>query len=104
MVLDVIWPKWCLRVLRWSIPQIKAKYPNIIFIAEIYNPSQYQISKKNCFDYLYDKVGFYDVLRDVSCGYELSDISTLNNVGDIQDKCLILWRIMMSKGLHQIIF
>ena len=76
---------------RWSIPQIKAKYPNIIFIAEIYNPSQYRnFLDKNCFDYLYDKVGLYDVLRDVSCGYRpSSDISfTLNNVGDIQDKML----------------
>ncbi|HHX31057.1 MAG TPA: alpha-amylase [Bacteroidales bacterium] len=76
---------------KWSIPQIKAKYPEIIFIAEIYNPSQYRnFIDKNCFDYLYDKVGLYDVLRDVSCGYRpSSDISfTLNNVGDIQDKML----------------
>jgi glycosidase len=76
---------------KWCIPQIKAKYPKIIFIAEIYNPSQYRnFLNKNCFDYLYDKVGLYDVLRDVSCGYRpSSDISfTLNNVGDIQDKML----------------
>ena len=45
---------------------------------------------KNCFDFLYDKVGLYDVLRDVSCGYRpSSDISfTLNNVGDIQKNML----------------
>ncbi len=76
---------------RWAIPQIKAKYPNFIFIAEIYNPSIYRdYIDKNCFDYLYDKVGLYDVLRDVSCGYRpSSDISfTLNNVGDIQDHML----------------
>ena len=76
---------------KWSIPQIKAKYPDIIFIAEIYNPSQYRnFLDKNCFDLLYDKVGLYDVLRDVSCGYRpSSDISfTLNNVGDIQHKML----------------
>lgn len=76
---------------KWSIPQIKAKYPNIIFIAEIYDPSQYRtFLDKNCFNYLYDKVGLYDVLRDVSCGYRpSSDISfTLNNVGDIQDRML----------------
>ena len=76
---------------KWCIPQIKAKYPDIIFIAEIYNPSQYRnFLNKNCFDYLYDKVGLYDVLRDVSCGYRpSSDISfTLNNVGDIQEKML----------------
>ena len=76
---------------KWAIPQIKAKYPHIVFIAEIYNPSQYRVYlDKNCFDYLYDKVGLYDVLRDVSSGYRpSSDISfTLNNVGDIQDKML----------------
>ena len=76
---------------RWAIPQIKAKYPQVIFIAEIYNPSQYRIFiDKNCFDYLYDKVGLYDVLRDVSSGYRpSSDISfILNNVGDIQDRML----------------
>src|SRR5690554_4363241 len=76
---------------KWSIPQIKAKYPDIVFIAEIYNPSQYRnFLERNCFDYLYDKVGLYDVLRDVSCGYRpSSDISfTLNNVGDIQNKML----------------
>ncbi|MDD2300021.1 MAG: alpha-amylase family protein [Fermentimonas sp.] len=76
---------------RWAIPQIKAKYPEFIFIAEIYNPSMYrEYIDKNCFDYLYDKVGLYDVLRDVSCGYRpSSDITfTLNNVGDIQKKML----------------
>lgn len=76
---------------RWAIPQVKAKYPDIIFIAEIYNSSQYrQFLDKNSFDYLYDKVGLYDVLRDVSCGYRpSSDLSfTLDNVGDIQHKML----------------
>lgn len=75
----------------WAIPQVKDKYPYFIFIAEIYNPSIYrEYLDNNCFDYLYDKVGLYDVLRDVSCGYRpSSDISfTLNNVGDIQDKML----------------
>lgn len=76
---------------RWVIPQIKTKYPGFIFIAEIYNTSLYrEYIDNNCFDYIYDKVGLYDVLRDVSCGYKpSSDISfTLNNVGDIQGKML----------------
>ena len=76
---------------QWLIPQIKAKYPEIIFIAEIYNPSLYRnYLANNSFDYLYDKVGLYDVLRDVACGYRpSSDISfTLNNVGDIQRNML----------------
>ncbi len=48
----------------WAIPQVKAVNPAIIFIAEIYNPSQYRnyIEKGN-FDFLYDKVQLYDTLR-----------------------------------------
>ncbi|MDR1742624.1 MAG: alpha-amylase family protein [Dysgonamonadaceae bacterium] len=75
----------------WVIPQVKEKYPKLIFIAEIYNPTQYRdFLAQNSFDYLYDKVGLYDVLRDVACGYRpASDITfTLNSIGDIQSKML----------------
>lgn len=75
----------------WVIPQIKGRYPELIFIAEIYNPTQYRdFLAQNSFDYLYDKVGLYDVLRDVSCGYRpASDITfTLSGIGDIQLKML----------------
>lgn len=48
----------------WVIPQIKEANPSVVFIAEIYNPSEYinyiRIGK---FDYLYDKVQLYDTLR-----------------------------------------
>lgn len=76
---------------RWAIPQVKEKFPGIIFLAEIYNPSVYRdFLADNTFDYLYDKVGLYDTLRDVSCGYRpASDITfALNDVGDIQQKML----------------
>ena len=48
----------------WAIPQVKALNPNLVFIAEIYNPSQYRnyINNGN-FDFLYDKVQLYDTLR-----------------------------------------
>ena len=50
----------------WMIPQIKDKNPDIIFIAETYNPSQYWMYlEKGHFDYLYDKVGLYDTLKAV---------------------------------------
>jgi len=53
----------------WLIPQVKKKYPEIIFIAEIYNPFEYRNYLWNGkFDYLYDKVGLYDTLRAVICG------------------------------------
>jgi glycosidase len=48
----------------WAIPQVKAINPEIIFIAEIYNPSQYRnYIDQGKFDFLYDKVQLYDTLR-----------------------------------------
>lgn len=53
----------------WVIPQVKAQHPDIIFIAEVYNPAEYRnYIFKGHFDYLYDKVGLYDTLRNVTCG------------------------------------
>ena len=76
---------------RWAVKEVKTQYPNVIFVAEIYNPSVYRdFLAGNTFDYLYDKVGVYDTLRDVACGHKpSSDITfALNAVGDIQDKML----------------
>jgi glycosidase len=48
----------------WAVPQVKGKYPGVIFIAEIYQPALYRdYIKKGRFDYLYDKVQLYDTLR-----------------------------------------
>ena len=48
----------------WVIPQIKEINPEIIFIAEIYNPDQYRnYIQTGRFDFLYDKVLLYDTLR-----------------------------------------
>jgi glycosidase len=48
----------------WVIPQVKKVNPELIFIAEAYNPDVYEnyltVGK---FDYLYDKVGLYDALK-----------------------------------------
>ncbi len=50
----------------WVIPQIKKQNPDILFIAEVYNPAEYHNYLSNGkFDYLYDKVGLYDLLRAV---------------------------------------
>ncbi len=61
----------------WTIPQIKKEYPGIIFIAEIYNPAEYRNFISNGkFDYLYDKVGMYEMLRNVtSKNYPVRDIT-----------------------------
>ncbi len=62
---------------RWAITQVKAQYPEIIFIAEIYNPQAYtNYIEQGHFDYLYDKVGMYDCLRAVTEGrQQASDIT-----------------------------
>lgn len=48
------------------IPKIKAINSELIFIAEIYQPSLYaNYIDKGYFDYLYDKVGMYDSLKSL---------------------------------------
>ena len=55
----------------WAIPQVKAQYPGLLFIAEVYNPAEYRnYLFRGKFDYLYDKVGLYDTLRAIICGQE----------------------------------
>jgi glycosidase len=75
----------------WVIPQIKEKNPEIIFIAEIYNPVSYRnYIYHGKFDYLYDKVGLYDTLRSVACNKTSASNLTgcWQNVTDIQDHML----------------
>ena len=53
----------------WVIPQIKELNRAVIFIAEVYNPVMYRsYLHDGHFDFLYDKVGLYDTLRNVVCG------------------------------------
>ena len=48
----------------WAIPLVKEKHPEVLFIAEIYNPGQYEnYIHTGKFDFLYDKVQLYDTLR-----------------------------------------
>lgn len=55
----------------WAIPQVKKVHPEILFIAEVYNPNEYRdYLSRGKFDYLYDKVGLYDTLRNITCGYD----------------------------------
>ncbi len=51
---------------RWVTQEIKNEYPDIVFVAEIYNPDNYRdYIFKGGFDYLYDKVELYDTLKHV---------------------------------------
>lgn len=52
---------------RWVIPQVRAEYPDVLFIGEIYDPWLYRDFIAAGFDWLYDKVGMYDALRDITC-------------------------------------
>ena len=46
---------------------VKKKYKNIVFIGEVYNPQEYRRYIASGFDWLYDKVGMYDTMRNVIC-------------------------------------
>lgn len=75
----------------WLIPSVKKKYPALLFIAEIYQPHLYkEFILKGGFDYLYDKVDFYDAVRSVIEGK--SDTAVITNcwqrLGDIQQYML----------------
>lgn len=51
---------------RWLISKVKEKYPELIFIAEVYKKDLYwEYIRKVGFDFLYDKSGLYDTLRAV---------------------------------------
>jgi glycosidase len=75
----------------WAIPQVKAAYPDLIFIAEVYNPGEYRnYLFQGHFDYLYDKVGLYDTLRAITCGHESATAITSRwqSLDDIHDHML----------------
>lgn len=63
---------------RWCIGQINMRHPNIIFIAETYDLNQYRDYIAAGFNFLYDKVNFYDTVRAVMTGqapaYEIGNI------------------------------
>lgn len=54
---------------QYTTEKVKAQYSHIVFIGEVYDPNQYRTYVAAGFDYLYDKVGMYDCLRDVMCGH-----------------------------------
>ncbi|MFA5044576.1 MAG: alpha-amylase family glycosyl hydrolase [Paludibacter sp.] len=75
----------------WSITRVKSEYPEIIFIAEVYNPVEYRNYLSNGkFDYLYDKVGMYEMLRNVtSKNYPVRDITNAwQSLGGIENHML----------------
>lgn len=77
----------------WVIPKVKEQYPEVIFLAEIYNPEQYRnYIDTGRFDFLYDKVQLYDTLRDVVEG-----TADLRHVTDI-------WQYLRGKNKNMLRF
>lgn len=70
---------------------IKTFYTDTILIAEIYNPELYRdFIRIGKMDYLYDKVGLYDCLKNITKRYEGTDriIEVQNSVADIEHHML----------------
>ena len=74
----------------WATDKVKAAYPDIKFIGEVYNPSEYRNYIGAGFDYLYDKVGMYDTMRAVICGHAPATTITgaWQQTDDIKDHML----------------
>ena len=54
--------------MTWLIASVKKKYPEVKFIAEVYEKDKYRLYAEHVgFDWLYDKSGLYDTLRAVCC-------------------------------------
>ncbi len=76
----------------WSYltKRVRGIYPDLLFLAEVYNPDLYKDYLNSGFDFLYDKVGLYDTLINIIKGLASpSDISKCwQSLGDIQDNML----------------
>jgi len=74
----------------WATAQVRAKYPELVFVGEVYNPQEYRHYIASGFDYLYDKVGMYDAMRDVVCHRRNTDAITWawQQTDDIRDHML----------------
>ena len=60
----------------WAIDKVNFRYPHIRFIGEVYDPQQYRTYLSAGFDWLYDKVGMYDSVKDIIRGQRwASDIT-----------------------------
>ena len=66
------------------------RYPDIIFIGEVYDPSRYRTYIQSGFTYLYDKVGMYECVRGVMCGERPASSITYEwqSLDDISDRML----------------
>jgi glycosidase len=65
----------------WVIPEVKKVNPNMVFIAEAYDPTKYEtFINQGKFDFLYDKVGLYDGLKKLIRNEANADIKNIQAV------------------------
>lgn len=71
----------------YATAKVKTLYPHIVFMGEVYNPSEYRNYINSGFDWMYDKVGMYDAMRAVICGQAPAHILTgaWQSVDDIKE-------------------
>ena len=67
----------------YATKTVKKKYPNLLFIGEVYNPSEYRHYLSSGFDWLYDKVGMYDTMRACICHH--TPTSSITNAWQYTD-------------------
>lgn len=69
---------------------VKGRHPQMVFIGEVYDTEQYRTYVRSGFDYLYDKVGMYDCVRDIICNRRPASSITYywQNVSDIKEHML----------------
>ena len=74
----------------YATKQVKAQYPELVFIGEVYNPAEYRHYIANGFDYLYDKVGMYDTMFQIIRGQQSTQAITgaWQATDDIRDHML----------------
>ena len=65
--------------MQWLIASVREKYPEVIFVAEVYEKDKYRMYLEEVgFDMLYDKSGLYDTLRGVTCSEASAEGITRN--------------------------
>ena len=75
---------------RFATKAVHEAFPDVKFIGEVYNPYEYRRYLQSGFDWLYDKVGMYDTMRNVVCHHTPATAITgaWQQTDDIRDHML----------------
>ena len=74
----------------YATAKVKAEFPGLLFIGEVYTPGEYRHYIASGFDYLYDKVGMYDTMFQIIRGQQSTQAVTgaWQSTDDIRDHML----------------